>query len=605
MSKPKSPIATADIATAEAGTLFYKPIITMGNRALIREKATRGRETHYLPFSSLRINPNYNGRIGSLTEGMDDLVEFILQYGLPQPLTVDFDAKGIAWIDQGHRRHHALGIIKERGLLKKLDKPGIKDGAIECFVNTKVAEPIDKLVSQYTSNNKGVPFNDQEVAQLCRRLHESPFNLKPEEIATKLVISRGGVNNFLLLAGCSQETFDAIKDGTTNPTAVVAAMRVLKSPDQVDEEIRKVKANNKKFTVGDANLLRKQSSEASAEMNPELELGAGDQSDNDNETTVDEAFAGGVQAAVIAESNDWQKMIALKDKAIDYLSGNVTEGLQEWLSQQPETVKALYWIIQEPFVSTSSMLIGMSYYDTTDEKVSVCVCHQDPSLHSAVTIPYKDKGRKNKFDYEHSYVTELTYKEIGKDICALLRAKGFGYNNDFVSTFLNNRQLGIYGKLSKAIMDSFVPGSSLRIDVDKCGFLTINKHVDGDYILAEIMDSSLGAKRESKVFRMKSGDYSIGSIYENLIIADRTRPEVKPVEKQERQPRLKDELKLDPTREEIIWCNNIIGNLDKIETILKSTDLPEGTKNDIERYIGFSHKDMEQLRTWVHKNARS
>jgi ParB-like chromosome segregation protein Spo0J len=382
------------MATAIEEKLPYKPIENYGTRSMIREligdgKAKTGRDTYYLPLNKIKVNPNYNGRITSLDTGIDELVEDLAANGLETPLLVDFDSKGNAWIDKGHRRHKALTILSEQKRLKGINKAGIQNGLVECFVNLKKQEPIDKLVSQFRDNNRGVPFNDQEVAQLCLRLHESPFNLKPEKIAEKLCISRGSVNNFLLLAGCSQDTFDAINDGVTNTTAVVTAMRILKSPDEVDEEIAKKRKDNKKFTVGDANLLKKQEAEAKDEMNPELGFG---------ET--------------------------------------------EEMSREAD-----------------------SAFENAEE-----------------------------------------YEQV-----------------DNQSTFIGP----------------------------------------------------------------ESG------------------PSVAPAAKVVTPGKKKDDIKFDKTREEIVWCNNIITNMDKIASIVGNTDLPEGTVRDVQRLIDFNHVDMEKLREWVHKNARS
>jgi ParB/RepB/Spo0J family partition protein len=60
----------------------------------------------------------------------------------------------------------------------------------------------------------------------------------------------------------------------------------------------------------------------------------------------------------------------------------------------------------------------------------------------------------------------------------------------------------------------------------------------------------------------------------------------------------------DKDRDEIKWCQNVIGLLDKISVKIDKSGLTEQYKKDVEGLIRFAHKDMVELRDWVHKNKK-
>lgn len=63
--------------------------------------------------------------------------------------------------------------------------------------------------------------------------------------------------------------------------------------------------------------------------------------------------------------------------------------------------------------------------------------------------------------------------------------------------------------------------------------------------------------------------------------------------------------KYDESREEIKYCQNIIRNADKLESIVsKLSAIPSGTKLDIENLVKWIQNDMTELREWVHKNKK-
>lgn len=621
-----------DDLTIQQG-LDFKPIENYGVRADLRKIAERGRETYFIPFKKVKINPGYNGRITSLMTGIDELIASLESDGLQEPLLVDWDHKNTAWVDKGHRRFTALTILNERGLLKKINKGGLRNGLVECFVNHKPVELIDKLCSQYTGNNLGVPFNDQEIAMLCRRLTNAPFHQKPDQIAHRLKLSRGSINNYLLLAGCSQDTFDAIEQGVTTTTAVVTAIRVLKSPDQVDEEIRKRKSNNKKFTVGDANLLKQQSEEAEQEMNPTLEgLGGDDNNDSGwkpvEEGTPMEETPGNLQqqadqAFAPQVTMTEHERLVLRDEAIDmfYKSKDATE----WLQQQSDVVRALYTVLHAEYVSSSKMTAGVMFY---------CVNPSMPVMVSKVVgadVYTKKHGQDSQLDFiNRRYVTEDAYKYYGENNLAVKYAEGFGYlNMEHVSQYLTPAQLKIYTELSFGILRSFTPGSAIRLHDRRCTFISFDK--DSGKISGEIIESAfvhshdqreVGEKIEADTFRLQEGDYAFGPIWDALLVPvnndwrpieeddDTNAPEVKahPGEVKEfkkNTPKKTDDIKFDKTREEIVLCNNLIGNLDKIDTMMGRFNLNEQDSSDVRRLIGFCHTDLANLRIWVHKNAKS
>jgi ParB/RepB/Spo0J family partition protein len=62
--------------------------------------------------------------------------------------------------------------------------------------------------------------------------------------------------------------------------------------------------------------------------------------------------------------------------------------------------------------------------------------------------------------------------------------------------------------------------------------------------------------------------------------------------------------KFDESREEIQWCQNVIGLADKLEAITNKFDIPDGAKKDVADVVKWMQTDLEKIRDWVSKNKK-
>ncbi len=214
--------------------LPYVEITKVANRDTIRDHTTRGRETYYIDFKLLKIRDGFNLRKQYLE--ISELAEFIETNGLPGPLVVDMLDNGSCFIEQGHRRFKALEVLKERGVLKSLDLPGIKDGKIECFVNSREIDELTRIKRQYSSNN-GEKYTPLELGELCTRLF-SFFHLTQTDIAKELGISRQNVKNMMIIAEQPDNIKEAIKGKKITPTAAVDLTRKIKDADKRSDMVQ-------------------------------------------------------------------------------------------------------------------------------------------------------------------------------------------------------------------------------------------------------------------------------------------------------------------------------------------------------------------------------
>jgi hypothetical protein len=58
----------------------------------------------------------------------------------------------------------------------------------------------------------------------------------------------------------------------------------------------------------------------------------------------------------------------------------------------------------------------------------------------------------------------------------------------------------------------------------------------------------------------------------------------------------------DSSRPEIAQVQNVIKLLDRLDVITQKFDIPEGAKKDISNIVQWCQNDLNELRTWVHKN---
>jgi len=69
-------------------------------------------------------------------------------------------------------------------------------------------------------------------------------------------------------------------------------------------------------------------------------------------------------------------------------------------------------------------------------------------------------------------------------------------------------------------------------------------------------------------------------------------------------PETEEKGKYDEGREEIGWCQNVIGLVDKLEAITNKFDIPDGSKKDVADIVKWIQNDMANIRDWVHKNKK-
>lgn len=62
--------------------------------------------------------------------------------------------------------------------------------------------------------------------------------------------------------------------------------------------------------------------------------------------------------------------------------------------------------------------------------------------------------------------------------------------------------------------------------------------------------------------------------------------------------------KYDESRPEIADIQNVIKNLDKIESIVSKINVPDGTKKDIADLVEWSQRSAQSAREWIHKNKK-
>ncbi len=240
--------------------LPYMEITAIAGRDTRRDKAGTGQHTFWVDFSTIHIRDGFNLRKDY--KEIPELSLYIEFNGVPGgPLTVDMLQDGQCPLEIGHRRYKAIVMLLEKfggdvSLLRP-NLPGIrvKEGAleVECFINDNKVDELTRLKRQFTSNN-GEKYTSLEMAELCWRM-EKFFNLNPTDIARELGMSRQQINNYLIIAGQSDQVKQAIGGGTITPTAAVNLARKLNDADKVTEKVEAAVASGNKISVSDVQRL--------------------------------------------------------------------------------------------------------------------------------------------------------------------------------------------------------------------------------------------------------------------------------------------------------------------------------------------------------------
>jgi ParB-like chromosome segregation protein Spo0J len=227
--------------------LPYQEIKAVSSRDQIRSSFKRGAETFYIKFSKLKVRDGFNVRndYGDI-KGLADSIEAL---GLNTPLRVDVLANGTVYIEQGHRRFKALQLLQERGTIGSIEKNGLRNGMVECFVNRQEVSELDRLLRQYSSN-KQEGYSSLDLADLCLRL-EHYFEKTHQQIAENLGISRQSVDNLVKLAKEPDEIRQAIRSGKLPATAAIDLIRKIKDDNKRLEYVLTQTGTKARITVGE------------------------------------------------------------------------------------------------------------------------------------------------------------------------------------------------------------------------------------------------------------------------------------------------------------------------------------------------------------------
>jgi hypothetical protein len=266
--------------------LPYKELGKGANRITIRESnkevgATLSRETYMIPFDRIFRRDGFNTR--DFLPNIEPMAKDMEANGLITPLTVDLVTGGeqgpIYYVEMGHRRYGALTLLKEMGLLNRLDLPGIRDGKVECFVNKTDVDELTRITRIFSSNHHE-PLTPLEISRVCDRLKRY-FNLPHAAIAARLGMSRQMVDNYILIANATDDVKEAIKGGQLKLTAAIELIRTVQDSTKQAEFLRESKETNRKVSVNDVKKLADAETDISADEFGGA--GTGNEEDNDDD----------------------------------------------------------------------------------------------------------------------------------------------------------------------------------------------------------------------------------------------------------------------------------------------------------------------------------
>jgi ParB/RepB/Spo0J family partition protein len=203
------------------------------SRDTLKKFAKAGRQTYFIRFNKIHIRPGFNTRVEEdfAPEDIAELAEMIKANGIVVPLVVDITEDGVAWLEQGYRRHAALQLLKEQGWLVRSVRPGINKGTVECFVNNRDKTELHRVKGIIVSNSvKPLSFKSKcAVALRLKSLDEKASN---EAIAKELGCSRQSVDNMLILASQPDYVNHAIDQEVFKPTTAVTLVRKFKGDEK-------------------------------------------------------------------------------------------------------------------------------------------------------------------------------------------------------------------------------------------------------------------------------------------------------------------------------------------------------------------------------------
>jgi ParB-like chromosome segregation protein Spo0J len=239
----------------------------IAGKMVARQELNRAEDTYWVPFRELEERSGYNPRF--IYKKIDELAESIAINGL-NPITIDLVKEKTRYrrfIDRGHRRFRALKILADKGVLNKLDVPGIREGKVLCFVNPKDITEWDRLRNTVADNDAS-PFEPVELADAIWRAKHL-FQKSTDEIRQAFRISRQHIDNMLILAEQSPFVKDCISKGIVKATTVTKLARHVGTAEKVTDVVAGMTKDNKKFRGSDVDEMARKEKQEQEAADPE------------------------------------------------------------------------------------------------------------------------------------------------------------------------------------------------------------------------------------------------------------------------------------------------------------------------------------------------
>jgi len=228
-------------------SLPYAEIEKLAVRDTLRKRediSRAGRESWFIPFSSISIRENFNTRYAY--EGIIELAESLLSQGQLEPIYVDVLESGEIFIERGHRRYYAIKAIIENNMGLYLPDGTVirnKDtfAKVECFINKSNMTEMQRILNLFGTNMHSKELKPLEQAETAWRLKYClGEEISNDEIASKIGVSRQTVDNMILIAKADDSIKNEIKVGNmafTNAVALIRSQKKLKKQaDEKEEE---------------------------------------------------------------------------------------------------------------------------------------------------------------------------------------------------------------------------------------------------------------------------------------------------------------------------------------------------------------------------------
>lgn len=208
--------------------LPYEEIKDVANREFLRKNFKQtGRASYYIKAGEISERDGFNNRI--VYEEIKELSQSILKHGLKSPLVLDILPDGKAFIDEGHRRIRAINMLIES------NEPGwTNETPVEFFANKNTVTELDRVVSQFTTNNFKKKLKPYEAASVAYEIKHN-FSVAPktnEEVASLLGVSRQQVDNYISIASCSDQLRNEMVMADMNLTECITLIRNKKKNDK-------------------------------------------------------------------------------------------------------------------------------------------------------------------------------------------------------------------------------------------------------------------------------------------------------------------------------------------------------------------------------------